>query len=119
MSKKTASVGIAFITDKEDNKYEGSYKDMSADYRAADRMGIKRDAYEDSARDRIADKAGQKKMDDSAATKKAVNHDTGYKPGTPAFKNTPKMAHGYKGTSKSGCYRVSGHSGAHQIGKKK
>lgn len=119
MAKKTSDVGMAFITDKEDNKYEGSHKDWVADYRAADRMGIKREAYEDSARDRIADKAGQKKMNDSAATKKAVNHDNGYKPGMPAFKNVPKMAHGYKGTTKAGCYRLSGAAGAHQIGKKK
>lgn len=118
MSKK-AAVGMAFITDKEDGKYEGSYKDMNADYRNANRMGISTEAYEDSARDRIADKAGQKRMDDGKTLKASVNKDTGYKPGTPAFQNTPKMSHGYKGTTKSGCYRVSGCAGAHQIGRKR
>lgn len=107
--------------DVDSSKYEGSYKDWRNDYREANRRGISVEAFEDSAADRIKDKAGQKKMNDGNALKASVNHDTGYKPGTPAFKNTPKMSHGYghTGAQRQGALRCSGSAGAHRIGSKK
>ena len=99
--------------------WEGSSEDWSADYNAAKRRGKSTADYEDSAHDRIADAAGEKRMraDDSDKVQAAPQ----YKKGVSAFQNKPKAAHsfGHPPSARDGHLRTSGHSGAHQIGKKK
>lgn len=99
--------------------WEGSSEDWSADYNASKRRGISVADHEDSARDRISDAAGERRMtaDDSSKPQTAP----GYKQGVSAFSNTPKAAHGFghPASAKQGHLRCSGHGGAHQIGKKK
>ena len=102
----------------EPTKYEGSSEDWSQDYAAAKRRGISTSDYEDSARDRIADVAGERRM----AAKEPENeiHSSGHKRGVPAFSNPPKTSHGFghSANARDGHLRNSGHSGAHRIGKK-
>lgn len=103
----------------EKRSWEGSSDDWSKDYNSAKRRGISVDDHEDSARDRIEDSAGQRKMD--ADDRDAVKHVSGYKQGVSAFSNNPKASHGFghPASTRQGHLRTSGHSGAHQLGKKK
>jgi hypothetical protein len=103
----------------DDKKYEGSCEDFMKDYSAARRKGISTEQFEDSATDRIADHAGQRRLDEKEGRPKGKPNETGYKPGTPAMKNEPARVSGFKGTHKEGHLRMSGHSGAHRIGSKK
>lgn len=107
------------VSYKEPQGYEGSMKDWSDDHRQAKAKGMSSEQWEDSPRDRLADKAGEKTMreDDKAKPKDAP----GYKAGVSAFSNSPKTAHGFghSGSQKQGHLRTSGNSGAHQIGKRK
>ena len=100
------------------SKYENSYEDMKSDYVGAKRKGITPQEWENSASDRISDKAGEKNMRDAEAVKPKA--DSSYTPGKPAFQNSPKMAHGFRHTEsqKDGHLRNSGHSNAHRIGRK-
>lgn len=116
---KKVSVTPIAVAFEEPKGYEGSYEDMQQDYAGAKRKGIPVSQYEDSAVDRIQDKAGEKRMREKEALKKQANPDVSYKPGQSHFRNTPKTSHGFKGTQRQGSLRVSGHSGAHQIGKRK
>lgn len=102
---------------KEPEGYEGSMKDWSDDRRQAQAKGMSSDRWEDSAGDRIADKAGEKNLKAADKPKEASD----YKPGVAAFSNSPKSSHGFGhgDGQKQGHLRTSGHSGAHQIGKKR
>ena len=94
---------------------------MMADYREARRRGQKVDDYEDSARDRVSDVAGQRRMDSEDYQKDEYpTKEGGHYRGKPAFANPPKNAHGFghTGFNKDGNLRNSGHPGAHRIGKK-
>jgi hypothetical protein len=99
--------------------WENSSEDWSADYRQARRRGQSTDDYEDSARDRISDVAGQRRMNEEES-KAADEHGGTHYRGKPAFANPPKSAHGFGHTAsnRDGQLRKSGHPGAHQIGKK-
>jgi hypothetical protein len=101
--------------------YENSGADWNQDRRDADRRHMTTSEYEDSAHDRVADKAGEKRMRDKDADAKVMKNETTYKKGGSAFSNTPKSAHGFghKTEHKKGHLRMSGHAGAHQVGKKK
>ncbi len=101
--------------------WESSGKDMMADYREARRRGVDPKDYEDSARDRISDVAGQRRMDSEDYQKDEYpTKEGGHHRGKPAFANSPKNAHGFghSSSNKDGHLRNSGHSGAHRIGKK-
>jgi hypothetical protein len=102
------------------DKWEGSAKDWQSDYAGAKRKGISTADYEDTASDRLADNAGQRRMESEDGTK-AETHPSGYRQGVSAFSNTPKVSHGFghPASARDGHLRCSGHSGAHQIGKKK
>ncbi len=97
--------------------WEGSSEDWSSDYRQAKRKGISTDQWEGSAADRLSDNAGERKMK-AAEPEKEVS---GYKQGVSAFDNKPKTSHGFGHTAiqNDGHHRLSGHSGAHRIGKKR
>lgn len=103
----------------EKKSWEGSSEDWSADYNASKRRGISVADHEDSARDRISDAAGERRMsaDDSEKPQTAP----GYKQGVSAFANSPKTAHGFghPSSARDGHLRNSGHGGAHRIGHKK
>lgn len=106
----------------DDNKYEGSAQDMMSDYTAARRKGITPEQYEGSATDRIADAAGERRMKGNEKSKASeMKSEAPHMPGTPASKNQPKVSHGYghPASARSGKLRMSGHSGAHRIGKRK
>lgn len=113
----TAAMGLPHV---DSGTYEGSHHDYMDDYRESNRRGISAEDYEDSARDRIKDKAGERKMREKEASKSAIKNEPGYKPGMSAHANRPKASHGFghTGSQKQGHLRTSGHSGAHQIGKK-
>jgi hypothetical protein len=99
-------------------KYDGSSEDWSSDYHVAKRRGISVSDHEDSARDRVADVAGQRRFD--ADESKNIQHVSGYKKGVSAFSNKPKTSSGF-GHPPSACdghLRCSGHSSAHRIGKR-
>lgn len=115
-SEKRAD-GVMAAPVHEKPTYEGSHDDYMADYTAAKRRGRTTAEYEDSAHDRIADAAGQRRMDQE---NKPAPPPT-YKPGTPASANPPKAAHGFghPPSARDGHLRCSGHGGAHRIGKKK
>ncbi len=105
--------------------WEGSSEDWSSDYAGAKRKGQTVQQYEDSARDRLEDAAGERRMkaDDSLKEddSREVQHAPDYKQGVSAFSNRPKSSSGF-GHPPSACHgalRCSGHSGAHQVGKKK
>lgn len=120
--KKVSVAQPIAIVPEQPKGYEGSYEDMQQDYAGAKRKGISVAQYEDSAEDRIQDKAGEKRMREKDALKEQSNSaDASYKPGQSHFKNVPKTSHGYghKGNQRQGSLRVSGHAGAHQIGKRK
>lgn len=119
MGKKIAVVSA--VPFQEPKGYENSYQDWNQDRRDADRRYKTTEEYEDSAHDRIADKAGSKRMRDHEDSEKAIKNEGSYKSGSSAFSRTPKVSHsfGYKGENKKGHLRMSGHSGAHQIGKKR
>jgi hypothetical protein len=105
----------------EKKSWETSGEDMMADYRAARRQGKSPEDYEDTARDRISDVAGQRRMDAKEINKDEYpTHEGGHDRGKSAFGNPPKNAHGFGHTSahKDGHLRKSGHPGAHQLGKK-
>lgn len=99
--------------------WEGSSEDWSSDYKAAKQRGISVADHEDSARDRLSDAAGERRMaaDDSDKPQTAP----GYKQGVSAFSNAPKTAHGFghPPSARQGHLRCSGSSGAHQLGKRK
>lgn len=99
------------------SSYENSFEDWKADRVGAARKGITPEQWEDSASDRISDKAGAKRMRDDEAAKGSP---AGYTPGVSAFKNSPKVTHGFghKSSQHDGPLRNSGHSNAHRIGKK-
>lgn len=105
--------------DEEGKGYEGSFRDHIDDSNAARRAGISRDDWENSASDRIADKAGAKRMRDEAPPE--VHNSASYKSGVGAFKNPPKNAHGYghPPSTRNGHLRNSGHPSAHRVGSKK
>lgn len=105
----------------ESKSYEGSYADMRQDSAAAARKGISVKQYEDSASDRLADHAGERRMKEKEASEKTLdNGSPSYKPGESAFKNTPKVScgFGHGDSQRCGRLRLSGHSGAHRIGKR-
>ena len=116
-----AKIEMTFLPHGEESahKYEGSSKDWSDDYREAKRRGQSTEDYEGSARDRIADNAGQKRLDDKEGDE-SIKHPEGYKQGVAAYSNRPKAAHGYghSASQRDGHLRRSGVAGAHQIGKK-
>jgi len=97
--------------------WEGSAEDWSSDYRGAKRKGISTSDWEGSAADRLSDNAGERKMKAVEPEKEAPN----YKRGGSAFDNKPKTTHGFGHTTaqNDGHHRLSGHSGAHRIGKKR
>lgn len=105
----------------EDRKYEGSCEDMMKDYSAARRRGTTVEQFEDSPTDRISDNAGQRRFDAKDNEPKSKPNETGYKPGTPAFKNEPARSSGFNHSSgnRDGHLRLSGHGGAHRLGAKK
>jgi hypothetical protein len=115
MGKKKVSVP------SEPQGYENSHHDFMEDYSTARRRGISVEDHEDSARDRIADKAGEKHLRDKSNAKAAIKNEPSYKAGQSAFANRPKTSHGFghTGAQRQGHLRNSGHSGAHQIGKKR
>lgn len=121
--KEAAAAGRPSSTPIPEKKsWESSGQDMMADYREARRRGQSAEDYEDSARDRISDVAGQRRMD--AKDYQADEYPTkegGHERGKSAFANPPKNAHGFGHTSsnKDGHLRKSGHPSAHQIGKRK
>ena len=98
--------------------YEGSSEDWSNDWATARRRGMSTEDHENSARDRISDAAGERRM---AANTKTEESTPTHKPGVSAFANSPKSSHGFGHTasSRDGHLRNSGHSGAHRIGKKR
>jgi hypothetical protein len=102
-----------------EKRYEGSSEDWSADYREAKRRGQSTSDYEDSARDRVADVSGQRRMD--AEDTKAETDTSEHYRGKPAFQNKPKASHGFghSASQRDGHLRTSGNSQAHQIGKRK
>jgi len=97
--------------------WEGSAEDWSSDYRGAKRKGISSDQWENSAEDRLSDNAGERKMKASEPAKEGPD----YKRGVSAFDNKPKTSHGFGHATaqNDGHHRLSGHSGAHRIGKKR
>jgi|ERR1700722_1017332 len=102
----------------EPKKWEGSVEDWSADYNAAKRRGISVADHEDSARDRISDAAGERRM--AADESNKIKHVPEYKKGVSAYSNAPKASHGFghPASARDGHLRCSGHSGAHRLGKK-
>ena len=118
---KKHTVGISIFHPDEHDGYEGSHHDMMEDYATARRRGISVEDYEDSARDRIQDNAGEKRMRGKHDAKAAIKNEPSYKAGKSAFTNRPKVSHGFghKETQKQGHLRLSGTSGAHRIGSKK
>lgn len=114
----TLAMHLPHVTDSGDG-YENSYRDHADDYRAARRKGISTEDYEGTAHDRIADKAGAKRSRDETAAK--VDNPSSYKAGVGAFASKPKTSHGFghPASARDGHLRNSGHSGAHQIGKRK
>jgi hypothetical protein len=104
-----------------ESKWEGSAEDWSQDYSAAKRRGKSTADYEDSAHDRIADAAGERRMKADESKSQEYDVHSSYKRGTPAMSNSPKAAHGFghTGSQCQGHLRCSGSAGAHQIGKKK
>ena len=121
---KVASLPMPTATDtpaaKEPSKWEGSSEDWSKDYSEAKKRGMTTEQYEDTASDRVSDKAGEKRMREKDAHEGEV-HASGYKAGVAAFSNSPKTSHGFGHPSfaRDGHLRNSGHHGAHRIGKKK
>jgi hypothetical protein len=113
----TVALALPMATD-DGGKYEGSYKDSAEDYHAAKRKGISSDDWENSARDRVADQAGEKRMRDDESAK--VHDAPRHTPGVSAFANRPKASHGFghPAHARDGHLRNSGHSGAHRLGKK-
>lgn len=105
-----------------DKKWEGSHEDWKQDYSDSKRRGKTTAEYEGSAHDRIADAAGERRMkaDEDKSESYAKPAPSGHTQGTPAFKNSPKAAHGFghPTSARDGHLRCSGHSGAHRIGKK-
>lgn len=118
-SLPTATATDTPVASKE--KYEGSHEDWKQDYAGAKRKGMSTSEYEGTAEDRVADSAGERRMDAEADSQKAIDHPGGYKKGVGAFSNGPKTASGFghPPSARQGHLRCSGHSGAHQIGKKK
>jgi len=118
---KKVGVSIMHIQPSEPSGYEGSSQDWTSDYNASRRKGISTEQYENSAEDRIADKAGEKRMRDKHGDKAAAPEAGSYTAGASAFKNPPKTSHGYghTGSQRDGHLRHSGHAGAHQLGKRK
>lgn len=118
---KSLPVPTATDTPVAKEKWEGSHEDWKADYAGSKRRGISTDDYEDTPHDRISDAAGERRMSAEEDSKKAIAHPGGYKKGVGAFSNTPKSSHGYghPASARQGNLRCSGHSGAHQLGKKK
>ena len=104
-------------------KYDGSYEDNRRDYIEARKRGISTEDYENSASDRVADNAGQHRLDAAKFDKDDPDKQGSkeYKPGTPAFSNSPARTSGFghSPANRSGHLRLSGAAGAHQIGKKK
>lgn len=103
-------------------KWEDSGKDWSQDYNDSKRRGKTTDEYEGSAHDRIADAAGDRRMEADETKSESYSGPTseGYKRGVPAFSNSPKASHGFghPSSARDGHLRNSGHSSAHRIGKK-
>lgn len=120
--KEAAAAGRASSTPMPEKKsWENSGEDFMADHREARRRGQSADDYEGSARDRISDVAGQRRMDaKDYQADEYPTHEGGHSRGKSAFGNPPKNAHGFGHTSsnKDGHLRKSGHPGAHQLGKK-
>ena len=121
-SKKEAKAAGVMATpapspEPEKKEYEGSHKDWSDDWSASKRKGITVDKWENSAGDRIADAAGERRMKADEDKSEGPKH----RPGIGAFSNAPKAAHGFghPPSARDGHLRNSGHSGAHQIGRKK
>lgn len=102
----------------ENKKYEGSGEDWRQDYMGAKKKGITSEEYEDSARDRVEDAAGEKRMRADSDGQKDDKETSNYHKGVSAFSNSPKSAHGFRGQTKDGHHRNSGHPGAHRIGKR-
>jgi hypothetical protein len=121
--KEAAAAGKSSSAPMPEKKsWEGSTEDWMADHHEARRRGQKTEDYEDSARDRVSDVAGQMRMDAKGTEKNASEApDAKHYRGKPAFANAPKNAHGFGHSSSShdGHLRNSGHSGAHRIGKKR
>lgn len=107
------------ITAPEPKKYQGSGEDYAQDYNDSRRRGKSSADYEDSAHDRITDKARGRQMMATQST--SADAATDYKPGNSHFYNKPKSSHGFGHASGNhdGKLRNSGHSCAHRIGKKK
>jgi hypothetical protein len=118
---KKGGFQISIFHPHEPEGYEKSMDDYHADRVAESRRGVVQGGHEDSPRDRVSDKAGEKHHRDKKADKAETNMSPSYKPGASAFNSAPKVAHGFghKEAHKKGQLRVSGHAGAHQIGKKK
>lgn len=103
----------------ENKKYEGSAEDWRQDYVGAKKKGITTEEYEGSARDRIQDAAGEKRMRADGESNAAMQNSTDYKKGAGANSNTPKASHSFRGGTRDGHHRLSGHPQAHRIGRKK
>lgn len=103
--------------------WEGSSEDWRQDYSAAKRKGISSSDYEDTASDRIADVAGERRMaaDESKSDEYSPRASSSHYRGIPASKNSPKNAHGFghPTSARDGHLRNSGVAGAHRIGAKK
>lgn len=114
-----AAVGVASPVPVQEKSWEGSSEDWRQDYNGAKRKGMTTEQYQDTAGDRVADAAGERRMRAEESNK--VQNAPSYKPGTRASTNSPKVSHGYghPAGSRDGHLRCSGHSGAHRIGKKK
>jgi len=116
--EKGSLASAAAGTDATEKKsWGGSPEDWVSDYRESKRKGISSDQWEDSASDRLSDNAGERKMKAESEKSEAPE----YKSGGGAFTNKPKTSHGFGHTAVNhdGHHRMSGHSGAHRIGKKR